>query len=475
MSLLPRSAFASLAVPRLKERLVIVGSGWGGFSVLKRINKSKYDVTLISPSSYFNMTPLLAGTSVGTLEFRTAIESVRKFSPQSTVVEAWADKIDFSNNTIHCTPRTHPYGTSWTLPDDPYASTAYTSETDPTVPQASSIPSPRAPPFTIKFDKLVIAVGAHNQTFGIPGVKEYVHFLKDIRDARAIRMRILECFTQASQPNCPEDERRKLLNFVVVGGGPTGVEFAAELHDLCTTDMRKHYPELIKFVRITIYETGDKILSAFDKSLAEYASHRFAKKGIHVKKNHRVEEVKPFSLKVDKEGWVPFGMCVWSTGLAVNPLVSTLAGQLQLLVTDGHLHVLDAKTGEALSNVWAIGDAVGTVMREGRSNPVAAPLPATAQVASQMGNYLVKTLNIGAEQTEEFKFASRGNLAYVGDGNAIYDRSMVESGPQTKVRGRLAWLLWRSTYVSMASPRNMLNIPWYWFTNWVFGRDLSRF
>ncbi|KAF8333046.1 FAD/NAD-P-binding domain-containing protein [Cantharellus anzutake] len=441
-----------------KERVVILGSGWGGFNVLKRIDKQKYDVAMISPSSYFNMTPLLAETAVGTLEFRAAIESLRNYSPAATIHEAWADKIDLENKIVHCTPSTPPYGV--VLSRHSLTSPNASAPGAPTAPQGQN-PS-YGTPYQVRYDKLVIAVGAYSQTFNIPGVKEYVHFLKNVRDARAIRMRILECFTQASQPNCTEAEKQKLMNFVIVGGGPTGVEFAAELHDLCQTDMRAHFPQLISYVRITVYETSDKILGTFDESLSRYATEKFKSDGIEVKSKHGVEEVKPV---------VPFGLCVWSTGLAANPLISSLTElrkdkRTGSLITDKKLRVVDDKTGKSLAHVWAIGDA--SVIEDD-------PLPATAQVASQKAMYLVKCLNKG-KQADGFKFHFRGSLAYVGDWKAVYDRSTAESGPQTKAKGRIAWLLWRSAYFSMAmSPRNMLNIPWYWFTNWIFGRDLARF
>jgi len=184
-----------------------------------------------------------------------------------------------------------------------------------------------------------------------------------------------------------------------------------------------------------------------------------------------VEEVKPLTLRVSSKGWVPFGLCVWSTGLSANPLISSLIElkkdkRTRSLVTDRKLRVIDDETGKSHAHVWAVGDA--SVFED-------EPLPATAQVASQKAPYLVKGLNKG-ELTDDFKFQFRGSLAYVGDWKAIYDRSGAESGPQTKATGRVAWLLWRSAYFSMAmSPRNMLNIPWYWFTNWIIGRDLGRF
>jgi NADH dehydrogenase len=213
-------------------------------------------------------------------------------------------------------------------------------------------------------------------------------------------------------------------------------------------------------------------LGTFDEELSNYAAERFRKEHITVMKRHKVQQVRPFAINVDGEGWVPFGMCVWSTGLASNPLLSSITELKKheitgSLMTDKRLRVLEQGTNRPLECVWAVGDA--SVM-EGPEM-----LPATAQVAAQQATYLVKQLNTGGPD-EDFKFVSKGSLAYLGDWTAIYDRSKAESGPHTKATGRAAWLIWRSAYFSMAmSSRNMLNIPWYWFTNWIFGRDLSRF
>ena len=121
-----------------------------------------------------------------------------------------------------------------------------------------------------------------------------------------------------------DEERRKLLHFVVVGGGPTGVELAGELHDLLHSDLKRAYPSLIPLTAITIYDVAPKILAAFDQSLVEEATKKFARDGIRLKNNHHVEEVKEASLIVKEEGEVPYGMLVWSTGLAPNPLIESI-------------------------------------------------------------------------------------------------------------------------------------------------------
>uniref|UniRef100_A0A8H7XQW3 FAD/NAD(P)-binding domain-containing protein n=1 Tax=Psilocybe cubensis TaxID=181762 RepID=A0A8H7XQW3_PSICU len=432
-----------------KKRVVILGSGWGGYNVLRGLDREHWDVTMISPNTYFNFTPLLASTAVGTLELRCAVEPVRRYTPKATYYQAWCDEIDFAQKRLKCMPATRPPGA------------------EPTESQDSVKHNP-GPSFSLEYDKLIIAVGAYSQTFNIPGVKEHAHFLKDVKDARKIRSRILECFEQANQPFLSETQRRNLLNFCIVGGGPTGIEFAAELRDLLHTDMKARYPNLARFAKITVYDVSPNILGSFDQSLRKYTEEHLSQEGITILTKHHVDRI---------ESVFPFGLLVWSTGLAPNPVVKAASDAKKdpktlSLITDTKLNVV-MKDGTPDPDVWAIGDAA-------RIEDVA--LPATAQVAAQKAKYVVKTfksLQKDKDFSKPFQFINQGSLAYIGNWKAIYDRPAADGthgGFMQKETGRLAWLLWRSAYFTMTlSWRNKILIPTYWFLNWIFGRDITRF
>ncbi|KAG1732120.1 NDE1, mitochondrial external NADH dehydrogenase [Suillus lakei] len=396
------------SAPRSKQRLVILGSGWGGYEILRAIDKKRWNVTMVSPTNAFNFTPLLASCAVGTLEFRCAVEPVRKFSPQVACYQAWCDTIG-----LFQMPATAPLKFEGSA-SVPLAGTT-TRETS-------------YPP--------VIAVGAYSQTFNVPGVKEHAHFLKDVRDARAIRTRIIDC------------------------GGPTGVEFSAELHDLLHAEIERHYPSLARMAKITLYDVAPNILAGFDKSLGVYAENKFRRDGISIKTRHHVERVEKDRMFVREQGEVPFGLLVWSTGLAPNPLIQSIDSlekhdKTQSLFTDQNLNVI-TKEGHADPDVWAIGDAANI---KGQLHP------ATAQVANQKGKYLAQKLNKivkDQEHTKPFEFQNQGSLAYLGDWKAIYDRSSADT-VKTKETGRVAWLLWRSAYFTMTlSIRNKILVPTYW-------------
>ncbi|KAG5647435.1 hypothetical protein DXG03_009365 [Asterophora parasitica] len=329
-------------------------------------------------------------------------------------------------------------------------------------------------PFPVRYDKLVIAVGAYSQTFDVPGVKENAHFLKDVKDARRIHSRILECFEQANQPTVPDVEKRKLLNFCIVGGGPTGVEFAAELHDLLHSDIAKHYPALARLAKINLYDVAPQILGSFDKNLVNYTEKTFSRDGISIWTSHHVTKVEPGKMFVKEQGEVPFGLLVWSTGLAPNPLIDSITELKKQeraigLLTDEHLNAIN-NDGTRNEDIWVIGDC-GIIDGE--------PLPATAQVAAQKGIYLAQKLNKIVKDKaapKPFKFKNLGSLAYIGNWKAIYDRPGDQGQFMSKESGRLAWLLWRSAYFTMTlSLKNKILVPFYWFLNWIFGRDLTRF
>lgn len=501
-----------------KKRVVILGSGWAGYSFARTLDPAKYERVVISPRSYFVFTPLLASTSVGTLEFRAILEPVRRAPGGLRFYQGWADDVDFSRKVI----RVEANAIDKLQHDlSPISASTAASEV------ATETRPPRGEIFDVEYDKLVIAVGAYSQTFGIAGVREHAHFLRDIGDARRIRLRVLSIFEQCSYPTSPggkdgktagkpltEEEKKSLLHFVIVGGGPTGIEFAAELHDLIHEDLKRIYPELMPLVRITVYDVAPKVLPMFDKALAQYAMEVFARQGIQVRTEHHLEGIRAadgtlgsahggLSIKIkeygDKE--VEAGLVVWSTGLMQNPFVEQMvkkqftavneadASKNHLLkdprtggiVTDGYLRarITDNEASNSdetaptatpvLPDVFVIGDCA---VVEGNES-----LPKTAQVASQQAAHLARQLNRSTDESidiksawKPFKFRNWGTLTYLGGWKAIHQSSA------DTLRGWVAWIVWRGAYLTRSmSVRNKLMVPVYWFVNWVFGRDISRF
>ncbi|GKU17499.1 thiamine biosynthetic bifunctional enzyme [Fusarium langsethiae] len=389
-----------------KERIVVLGSGWAGYALAKKISPSAASRILISPRSHFVFTPLIASTAVGTLEFRAAVEPCRKLD-LTEFHQAWASDIDFANKSITVEANQH----------DGVA--------------ARSGKDVKGPEFQIPYDKLVIAVGCYSQTFGVEGVKEHACFLRDATDSRTVRLKVLQKFEQAALPSTNTSQRKRLLHFAVVGGGPTGIEFAAELHDLIHEDLFKLYPQLMPHVAITIYDIAPKVLPMFDQNLAAYATNIFKREGIHIKTEHHLQGIRRqgdvllMRIKEEPEE-VAAGVVVWSTGLMQNPLVGRTVGRevegmgkiaknekTGGFAVDSHLRVQvegrDSNGKEItkpLPDVYAIGDCANI---EGQA------LPATAQVASQQATYLGKRFNSGTSSqgppTAPFHFRNWGTMA----------------------------------------------------------------
>jgi len=316
----------------------------------------------------------------------------------------------------------------------------------------------------VKYDKLVIACGALTNTFGTPGVTENAFFLKEIGHARKIRDRILDCFELASEPNMTDDEKRAVLHFAVVGGGPTGIELSAEIHDFVRGDVARLYPKLKPFVKITVYDVAKKILGSFDDKLGEYATKKFQRDGTEIATDTKIKEVQKDRLVLHDGTEIPVGLVVWATGNTANPFIKSLPfpkDKAQRLLTSGTLHLLNEER-HPIEDVFALGDCASIDHYN---------LPQTAQVAEQQAKYLAKELNSPTKQPGPFVYHHKGALAYVGDWRGLFD-----SPTSFKESGLLAWIIWRTAYLTQTvSWKNKILIPSYWFLTWAFGRDTSRF
>lgn len=189
-----------------RERVLVLGSGWAGYTVARHLDRKLYQTIVVSPRSYFVFTPLLASTSVGTLEFRNVLEPVRSRYTKAEFIQGWADGVDFENKKLQVEEAVEE--------TEPGMGTGANERSMDEIERMR-----KGNVIDVEWDKLVVAVGCYNQTFGTPGVRENALFLKDVGDARRIRQRILACFETASLPTTSEEMKKCLLNFAIVGGG----------------------------------------------------------------------------------------------------------------------------------------------------------------------------------------------------------------------------------------------------------------
>lgn len=483
-------------VHRTKPRVVILGSGWAGFTLARRLSKESFHVRVISPANHFLFTPLLPSTAVGTLEFRAIQEPVRTIEGLDKYYQAKARSIDIAGGVVKC--------------ED-----AYSGGT-----------------FDVPYDYLCVAGGKKSNTFGVKNVAELegktVFFLKHLYHARQIRNRILECFEQATNPTLPAEQRDRLLSFIVVGGGPTSCEFMSELQDFVTKDVAKWYPDLIGHIKLTLVEAGPGILGSFDKALSDLYVKKLIEKGVDVRLNTAVKGIEvrqiegirsntavsepeiegvklretEFTVANFGDFELPFGAMIWSAGLAPVKLVENSGLKLVRgqIAVDGYLRVPNTR-----GRVFALGDCAS----------IPDPLPPTAVVAEQQGLYLADCFNeyyskfnildknnravelplpgavtphlmpwgilqfmnkVLCKSSPKFQFMDRGSMASMGMGGGVSQIGKDLPLAKSKMSGRAAYFIWSSTYLTkQLSLQNMILIPMYWFKAMMFGRDISRF
>ncbi|OEU22136.1 hypothetical protein FRACYDRAFT_205063 [Fragilariopsis cylindrus CCMP1102] len=485
-----------------REKVVVLGTGWGAAAFLKGIDTRLYDVTIISPRNYFVFTPMLAGASVGTVDYRSITEPIREINRDARFLESLATDVDEVGKTLTCESVVCD-GNSCEINE-----------------------------FSIPYDRLVVTIGAQTNTFGIPGVREHCNFLKQIEDARRIRTAIVNCFERANLPGLSDEERINILTFAVIGAGPTGIEFAAELRDFVEEDGPKYYPTLLKYVRIKVIEASSTILAPFDKSLQEEAITQMNRnvefkdisiyrllperfKLVELLLDSSVKEVTAKTILLNDGNTINYGLSVWAAGNGPLPLTLQIVDKLgdeqssEQNVARGRI-VTDAWMRAKGSNgsILAFGDCSCTT--EGPDGP----LPATGQVAAQQGEYLAKLMNKGydlsptintnggivtlpptpkpeyqstvsesianfstrtGEYAKPFQFLNLGILAYTGGGSAL---AQVPTGPNAepiKGTGKIGNALWKSVYISkQVSWRNRFMVVNDWVRRQIFGRDITR-
>jgi NADH dehydrogenase FAD-containing subunit len=384
--------------------------------------------------------------------------------------------------------------------------------------------------FIVDYDRLVVTIGAQTNTFGIPGVREHCNFLKQVEDARRIRNAIVNCFERANLPGMSEEERINNLTFAVIGAGPTGIEFAAELRDFVEQDSFKYYPNLLSYVRIKVIEASSTVLAPFDKSLQEEAISQMMRqvqiKDPEVQKllperfqlvelllESSVKEVTEKTIVLNDGSSINYGLSVWAAGNGPLPLT------LQIVEKLGQEQAAEQNVGRGriVTDAWmrAKGSG-GRIMAYGdcscTTNGPDGPLPATGQVAAQQGEFVAKLMNKGynltsifnpegielpptrrpehqlsvsdsiaafttrnREYAKPFQFLNLGILAYTGGGSALAQVATAPNAQPIKQTGKIGNALWKSVYISkQVSWRNRFMVVNDWLRRQIFGRDITR-
>jgi NADH dehydrogenase len=432
----------------LKPHIVILGAGFGGVSVAKRlvayVRKGAIEVTIVNRTNYFLFTPLLHEVATGSLSPTSVAEPLREIFADTgvRVVQGSVESIDREHKTV----------------------------------KLAGIGGRALP-----YDQLVIATGAETAYYDISGAEKFSYLLKNLFDAARIRSRIIDAFEQAMLTEDPI-ERARLLSFVVVGGGATGVETAAELAEFVQGIVKRYYsatkdcnPDDYRSCKpeeafVTLIHTGPEVLQMFSPSLRAAAEKRLRSNGVALQLNSTVTEVTGQGIKLSSGTVIPSATVIWSAG--VKPIIPHFTGALPALIA-GRLAVDEYFRVNGDEHIYALGDAASFVDRSAlAADPTKPkPLPMLAQVASAEARSVADIMiaTIRGKRLPNFSYHSKGSMVSVGQWFAIGDIFSL------KINGRLTWWLWRTVYLfKFASWKKRIRIAFEWALELVYPRDITK-
>jgi NADH dehydrogenase len=395
-------------------RVVIIGAGFGGLSAAKQLAKAPFNVTILDRHNYHLFQPLLyqvATAGLSPADIASPIRGILHRQKNAKVILAKVSGVDTRRSEVLAEGHRIPY------------------------------------------DYLVVATGAEHAYFGHDW-SSYAPGLKTIDDATYLRRRILLAFERAeTEPDA--DERRRLLNFVVVGGGPTGVEMAGAIAELAkralAADFRSIDP---RSARIILIEAGTRLLAPFSPALSEAARRSLEQLGVEVRLGARVTDCDCSGVSLDSER-IQTRTIMWAAGVKASPVAEWLGAESDRA---GRLKVKADLSVPGHSNIFVIGDAAAVTGRDGK------PLPGVASVAKQQGAYVANLLAARAHgrTLPPFRYRDFGSMATIGRKHAVAQIGAFEAS------GLVAWLLWSLAHIYfLIGFRNRLAVAMNWSWNYV--------
>ena len=400
--------------PRLIPRVVIVGAGFGGLSAARHLGKSGLNVIVLDRNNYHGFWPLLYQVATAGLEPESIAYPVRAILhkyPNVNFQMAQVTEIDFERKEV-CTDG--------------------------------------AP---IAYDYLVLAAGSANNYFGNETLGEYTFGLKDLDDAVRLRNRVLAAFEQAvREPDAAK--RQALMTFVIVGGGPTGVELAGAFAELVRHVLRKDYPMLdVSEARVVLVEAIGNILSAFPKSLQESGMRQLERLGVEVRLNTAVDKVDQTGVTFKDGSHLETPTVVWAAGVRSAHLSDKLGIKLN---RGARVPVEPTLNLSSHPEVFVIGDmAYLEGPGKGQAYPMVAPV--AIQQGKRAANNIVA--QIRRQPMKPFHYFDRGTMATIGRKAAVMDAFGIQ------LSGYLAWVSWLFVHLMyLVGFRNRLIV----MTNWAY-------
>jgi NADH:ubiquinone reductase (H+-translocating) len=314
----------------------------------------------------------------------------------------------------------------------------------------------------VPFEVLLVATGAETSYFGNEQWRDIAWGLKSLEEATALRTRILGAFEEADRDE-DEERKRRLMTFVLIGAGPTGVEMAGAIAEVTKGILKLDYKHVDpKQVSIILLEALDQVLPGFPQDLARYAHKKLERMGVRVRVGTKVEEITAECCIAGGERFVA-GNVIWTAGVKATPAAQWLKAEAD---KKGRVQVGKDLLVPGTNNIYVIGDAAVALGPNGQ------PFPGLAAVAKQQGAYVARRIldeAAGKAPSPEFRYVDWGTMATLGYTSAVADLHRVH------LKGRLGWLVWAIVHVwYLIGFRNRLRVLLNWFWAYVTYRPGAR-
>ncbi len=406
-------------------RVVIIGAGFGGIAAARALKHARARVTLIDRRNYHLFQPLLYQVATATLspaDIAVPIRTLVRDQRNCQVLMGRVAAIDPLRREIQF--------------------------------RAGSQRS-------VGYDYLVLATGARHSYFGKDAWEPFAPGLKKIDDATAMRSRILSAFEQAEASDDPA-ERKRLLTFVIVGGGPTGVELAGAIAELAHHTLREEFRSIDPAeARVILVQSAPRILPALPEGLSTSATRALEELGVEVMINTRVDGIDSQGATIGNQR-VEAGTVLWAAGVMASPAGRWIDAKRD---NAGRIEVAADLAVPGLSNIFAIGDTASCAGEDGR------PLPGLAAVAKQQGHYVARLIRARVEGRRDpgpFRYRNLGSMATIGRKAAVADL------PGMRLSGGIAWWLWGLVHVAfLVDARSRIAVMFDWFWSYLtFNRSV---
>jgi NADH:ubiquinone reductase (H+-translocating) len=397
-------------------QVVIVGAGFGGLWALQAFWHTNFRVLLIDRNNYHTFLPLLYQVAAAEVEPEEIVYPVRSFLRpyrNADFLLAEVESIDYTTHTINTSSG------------------------------------------TVHYDYLILAAGSTTNFYGVAGTAEHAFPLKSLDDGVQLRNHILCSVERAAREPDPE-RRRALLTFAIVGGGPTGVEFAGALSELLRGPLQKDFPGLdLHQARVILMESSERLIASMPPRLSEYARKRLQKMGVEVHVKTLVDRVDAGAVHIRDGDCIPTETTVWTAGVRGEP---SAAGWGLPLDRAGRVAISPTLEVEGLIGVYAVGDLA-------RSNENGKPLPMVAQVAMQQGRVAAENIKrrVDGKSPVTFHYHDLGMMATLGRNAAIASTKGID------FTGFPAWLAWLGVHLAkLIGFRNRLVVLFAWALDYFF-------